>query len=572
MSTIEVKVPDIGDFKDVPVIEVLVKPGDAVKAEDSLVTLESDKATMDVPSPSAGTVKDLKVKPGDKVSEGSVILTLDSGAPAAAPKSPPDNTSAGQSAQPAAPQVAKASPQAAASQAQSARAPASAPAKSAAPTGAPIEVKVPDIGDFKDVPVIEVLVKPGDAVKPEDALVTLESDKATMDVPSPSAGTVKEIKVKLGDKVSEGSVILTLDASAGAAAPTAASTNDSATAPSAAAAPEKAAPSAPAPSSAGEAASAPKASAPVDSESFRKAHASPSVRAFARELGVDLSRVEGTGPKGRILQGDVQKFVKQAMSGASGAPSTGAAGGAALGLLPWPQIDFSKFGPVETKPLTRIKKISGANLHRNWVMIPHVTNHDDADITDLEAFRVRLNKENEKSGIKVTMLTFLIKACVAALKQFPDFNASLDGDNLIYKKYYNIGFAADTPGGLVVPVIKNADQKGLMAIAKEMADLSAKAREGKLGPADMQGGCFSISSLGGIGGTYFTPIINAPEVAILGVCRSSTRPVWDGKEFTPRLILPLSLSWDHRVIDGASAARFNSFLIALLGDMRRTML
>jgi pyruvate dehydrogenase E2 component (dihydrolipoamide acetyltransferase) len=571
MSTIEVKVPDIGDFKDVPVIEVLVKPGDAVKAEDSLVTLESDKATMDVPSPSAGTVKDLKVKPGDKVSEGSVILTLDSGAPAAAPKSPPDNTTAGQSAQPAAPQAdAKASPQAAASQAQSARAPAPAPAKSAAPTGAPIEVKVPDIGDFKDVPVIEVLVKPGDAVKPEDALVTLESDKATMDVPSPSAGTVKEIKVKLGDKVSEGSVILTLDA--GAAAPTAASTNDSATAPSAAAAPEKAPPSAPAPSSAGEAASAPKASAPVDSESFRKAHASPSVRAFARELGVDLSRVEGTGPKGRILQGDVQKFVKQAMSGASGAPSTGAAGAVALGLLPWPQIDFSKFGPVETKPLTRIKKISGANLHRNWVMIPHVTNHDDADVTDLEAFRVRLNKENEKSGIKVTMLAFLIKACVAALKQFPDFNASLDGDNLIYKKYYNIGFAADTPSGLVVPVIKNADQKGLMAIAKEMADLSAKAREGKLGPADMQGGCFSISSLGGIGGTYFTPIINAPEVAILGVCRSSTRPVWDGKGFTPRLILPLSLSWDHRVIDGASAARFNSFLIALLGDMRRTML
>jgi pyruvate dehydrogenase E2 component (dihydrolipoamide acetyltransferase) len=571
MSTIEVKVPDIGDFKDVPVIEVLVKPGDAVKPEDSLVTLESDKATMDVPSPSAGTVKDLKVKPGDKVSEGSVILTLDSAAPAAAPKSPPDNTTAGQSAQPAAPQAnAKASTQGAASQAQSARAPAPAPAKSAAPTGAPIEVKVPDIGDFKDVPVIEVLVKPGDAVKPEDALVTLESDKATMDVPSPSAGTVKEIKVKLGDKVSEGSVILTLDTGAGAAAPTAASTNDSATASSAAAAPEKAPPSAP--SSAREAPSAPKASAPVDSESFRKAHASPSVRAFARELGVDLSRVEGTGPKGRILQEDVQKFVKQAMSGASGAPSTGAAGGAALGLLPWPQIDFSKFGPVETKPLTRIKKISGANLHRNWVMIPHVTNHDDADITDLEAFRVKLNKENEKSGIKVTMLAFLIKACVAALKQFPDFNASLDGDNLIYKKYYNIGFAADTPIGLVVPVIKNADQKGLMAIAKEMADLSAKARDAKLGPADMQGGCFSISSLGGIGGTYFTPIINAPEVAILGVCRSSTRPIWDGKEFTPRLILPLSLSWDHRVIDGASAARFNSFLIALLGDMRRTML
>jgi len=310
----------------------------------------------------------------------------------------------------------------------------------------------------------------------------------------------------------------------------------------------------------------------VDSETFKKAHASPSVRAFARELGVDLSRITGTGPKGRILQEDVQKYVKQVMSGAPVAPAAGGVGGAALGLLPWPQIDFSKFGPVESKPLPRIKKISGANLHRNWVMIPHVTNHDDADITELEAFRVKLNKENEKSGIKVTMLAFLIKICVGALKKFPEFNASLDGDNLVYKKYYHIGFAADTPNGLVVPVVKNADQKGVLAIAKEMTDLSAKARDGKLGPADMQGGCFSISSLGGIGGTYFTPIINAPEVAILGVCRSSTRPVWDGKQFLPRLTLPLSLSWDHRVIDGAAAARFNSYVIALLGDMRRTML
>jgi pyruvate dehydrogenase E2 component (dihydrolipoamide acetyltransferase) len=296
------------------------------------------------------------------------------------------------------------------------------------------------------------------------------------------------------------------------------------------------------------------------------------VRAFARMLGVDLSKIKGSGPKERILQEDVQNYVKQVISGARAAPPAGAAGGAALGLLPWPQVDFSKFGPIESKPLSRIKKISGANLHRNWVMIPHVTNHEDADITDLEDFRVRLNKENEKSGIKVTMLAFLIKASVAALKKFPEFNASLDGENLIYKKYYNIGFAADTPNGLVVPVIKNADQKGVLAIAKEMGELSGKAREGKLGPADMQGGCFSISSLGGIGGTYFTPIINAPEVAILGVCRSTTRPVWDGKQFVPRLILPLSLCWDHRVIDGAAAARFNSYLVALLGDMRRIML
>ncbi len=295
------------------------------------------------------------------------------------------------------------------------------------------------------------------------------------------------------------------------------------------------------------------------------------MRAFARALGVDLSKVKGSGPKERILQEDVQGYVKQALSGAAAAPAP-PTGGGVLNLLPWPQVDFTKFGPVESKPLSRIKKISGANLHRNWVMIPHVTNHEDADITDLEAFRVQLNKENEKAGIKVTMLAFLIKACVAGLKKFPEFNASLDGDNLVYKQYYHVGFAADTPNGLVVPVIKHADQKGVLAIAKEMGELSAKAREGKLGPADMQGGCFSISSLGGIGGTYFTPIINAPEVAILGVCRSAMRPVWDGKQFAPRLILPLSLSYDHRVIDGAAAARFNSFLAGMLADMRRSLL
>jgi len=567
MSTIEVKVPDIGDFKDVPVIEVFVKPGDAVKAEDSLVTLESDKATMDVPAPAAGTVKELKVKLGDKVSEGSAILTLDTADGGAKP-----TPAANQASAPGAGAAPSAGAAQAARQAPPSKAPPAAGSAAPAPTGT-VEVKVPDIGDFKDVPVIEVFVKPGDTVKPEDPLVTLESDKATMDVPAPSAGVVKELKVKVGDKVSEGTVILTLEGAA--------------TRPSAPSGPAKAEPSAgtpsasapagapsPAPSVAAAAptrAAAP-AAAPVDDEAFRRAHASPSVRAFARELGVDLSKVKGTGPKERILQEDVQNFVKQALAGAAPVSAAAPAGGAALGLLPWPQVDFTKFGPVESKPLSRIKKISGANLHRNWVMIPHVTNHEDADITELEAFRVKLNKENEKSGIKVTMLAFLIKASVAALAKFPEFNASLDGENLIYKKYFNIGFAADTPNGLVVPVIKNADQKGLMAIAKEMGELSAKAREGKLGPADMQGGCFSISSLGGIGGTYFTPIINAPEVAILGVCRSSTRPVWDGKQFTPRLILPLSLSWDHRVIDGAAAARFNAFLVALLGDMRRAML
>jgi pyruvate dehydrogenase E2 component (dihydrolipoamide acetyltransferase) len=553
---VEVKVPDIGDFTDVPVIEVLVKSGDKVKAEDSLVTLESDKATMDVPAPSAGVIKDVKVKLGDKVSEGNVILTLEA--------------EAANGAKPPSPAQAAAAPAAAAASASGAPSPpppaAAKPEVAApvAPSGAPqsVEVKVPDIGDFKDVPVIEVLVKAGDTVKAEDSLVTLESEKATMDVPSPSAGVIKEVKVKLGDKVSEGNVIAIIE-SAGAAPVPAQTATAAAPAPSSAVSPvqERPAPSAPAAEP-----------ARIDGDSFRKAHASPSVRALARELGVDLARVKGTGPKDRILQEDVQKYVKQVMSGASTPASTSSAGGAALGLLPWPQVDFAKFGPIESKPLSRIKKISGANLHRNWVMIPHVTNHDDADITDLEALRVTLNKENEKAGIKVTMLAFLIKVCVSALKKFPEFNASLDGDNLIFKQYYNIGFAADTPNGLMVPVIKNADQKGVLAIAKEMGELSAKAREGKLGPTDMQGGCFSISSLGGIGGTYFTPIINAPEVAILGVCRSNTRPVWDGKQFVPRLILPLSLSYDHRVVDGAAAARFNTYLIALLGDMRRSLL
>jgi pyruvate dehydrogenase E2 component (dihydrolipoyllysine-residue acetyltransferase) len=440
-----------------------------------------------------------------------------------------------------------------------------------------IEVRVPDIGDFKDVPIIEVFVKPGDTVSAEDSLITLESDKATMDVPSPAAGTVRELKVKVGDKVAEGMPILTLDAAEGGAAkpPPAAQAEPARPAPPSAPSPPESPPAvaAPAAAPAPPAVPATAPAAPVDNEAFKGAHASPSVRKFARELAVDLSRITGSGPKGRILQEDVQNFVKQVMGGAASQAAGAITGGGALNLLPWPQVDFAKFGGVESRPLSRIKKISGANLARNWVMIPHVTQFDEADVTDLEAFRVALNKENEKAGIKVTMLAFLIKASVAALKKFPDFNASIDGDNLVLKQYFNIGFAADTPNGLVVPVLKNADQKGLLQVAKEMGELSAKAREGKLGPADMQGGCFSISSLGGIGGTAFTPIINAPEVAIMGVCRSFWKQVSpDGKTSSWRFVLPLSLSWDHRVIDGASAARFNAYFAGLLADMRRVLI
>ena len=452
-----------------------------------------------------------------------------------------------------------------------------------------IEVKVPDIGDFTDIPVIEIFVKPGDAVKAEDSLITLESDKATMDVPSPAAGTVKEVKVKVGDKVSEGSLIVVVEAGAGASpaaeakpapAPPASAPSPTAPPKAPAAAPANATPSAPTPSPPSASnGTAPGAAASVDEAAFKLTHASPSIRKFARELGVDLAQVTGSGPKGRILQEDVQKFVKEVMSGSARAPGGAAAGigaGGSLNLLPWPTVDFAKFGPVEARPLSRIKKISGANRARNWVMIPHVTQFDEADITELEAFRVALNKENEKAGTKVTVLAFLIKASVAALKKFPDVNASLvstpDGDSLVLKQYFHIGFAADTPNGLVVPVIRNVDQKGVLAIAAEMTALSGKAREGKLGPADMQGGCFSISSLGGIGGTAFTPIINAPEVAILGVSKSLIKPVWDGKAFAPRLMLPLSFSYDHRVIDGAGAARFTAYLATLLTDLRRVML
>ncbi|MBU1352218.1 MAG: dihydrolipoyllysine-residue acetyltransferase [Gammaproteobacteria bacterium] len=562
MALVNIQVPDIGDFDEVGVIELLVKVGDTVKAEQSLITVESDKASMEIPSSHAGVVKELKIAIGDKVKQGSVIAVVeaaDAGA-AAAPSSAPAPAAAPAAASVAAPAPAPAAP---------------APAPAAA---GPVEVRVPDIGDFKDVAVIELLVKVGDTIKLEQSLFTVESDKASMEIPSPAAGVVKELKVKIGDTVNIGDLVAMLEGSAGAAPAPAAAPAPTPSAPAASATSA----TAPAPAVAAAAPVAAAASMPAHQPGTPTAglpHASPSVRKFARELGVPIDEVKGSGPKGRITQDDVQSFTKQVMAGATqtkaqAAKAPAAAGGSGVGLdlLPWPKVDFTKFGPVERKDLSRIKKISGANLHRNWVVIPHVTNHDDADITDLEAFRVQFNKENEKSGVKVTMLAFMIKAAVAALKKFPEFNSSLDGDQLVMKNYFHIGFAADTPNGLVVPVIRDADQKGIVQISQEMGDLAKKARDGKLGPADMTGGCFSISSLGGIGGRYFTPIINAPEVAIMGVCKSSMEPKWDGKQFAPRLMLPLSLSWDHRVIDGASAARFNVYFASLLADFRRIVM
>jgi pyruvate dehydrogenase E2 component (dihydrolipoamide acetyltransferase) len=535
---IDIKVPDIGDFTDVPVIEVFVKPGDVIKIDDALVTLESDKATMDVPASAAGIVKEVLVKLGDRIGEGAVVVRVEASGVAA--------STAAAAAPVAAPQ-----------------------AVTPAVGGSVIDVKVPDIGDFAEVPVIEIFVKPGDTVKVDDALVTLESDKATMDVPSSAAGVVKEVLVKLGDKVGEGRVIVRLEsvvATALANAPMSAPAENVAESAASALAVSVSPPSA-----AASVASLP--ALPLGGA----VHASPGIRAYARELGVDLTQVKATGPKARILREDITDFVKGAMStgivpGKTPA-SAGGSNGGGLDLLPWPKVDFAKFGPVEVQALSRIKKISGQNLSRNWAMIPAVTYHEDADITDLEAFRVQLNKENEKSGeTKLTMLAFLVKACVKALQKYPEFNSSLDGDNLVLKQYFNIAFAADTPNGLVVPVIKNADKKSVFDIAKESGDLAKQARDGKLKPADMQGACFTISSLGGIGGTYFAPIVNAPEVAILGVNKSAMKPVWDGKQFVPRLTLPLSLTADHRVIDGALATRFNVYLAQLLADFRRVAL
>ncbi len=558
MAVVEVKVPDIGDFKEVDVIELLVKPGDTVKAEQSLITVESDKASMEIPSSHAGVVKSVLVKVGDKVAEGSPVVMLEAEGGAAAP------------APAAAPAAAAAAPAVAIAVA----APVAAPAAAAPSAAGPVNVLVPDIGDFDEVAVIEVFIKPGDTIKVEQSLITVESDKASMEIPSSHGGVVKEVLVKIGDKVAKGSPVAVVMAAGG---PTASAAAPASAAP-AAAAPAAAAPAA-APAAAGTAAPA---ATPAHEPSAAKGalpHASPSIRKLARELGVPLDEVRGSGPKGRITQQDVQGFVKGVLAGtvqtkaqAAKAPAAAGSGGTFPGLLAWPQVDFTKFGTIERKDLSRIKKISGANLHRNWVVIPHVTNHDDADITDLEAFRVLTNKENEKSGIKITMLAFLIKACVAALRKFPEFNASIDGDQLVLKQYYHVGFAADTPNGLMVPVIRDADKKGIMQISQEMGELAKKARDGKLSPGEMTGACFTISSLGGIGGRYFTPIINAPEVAILGVCKSTTEPVWNGSAFVPRLMLPLSLSWDHRVIDGAAAARFNVYLGQILGDFRRVLL
>ncbi len=566
MAIIEIKVPDIGDFDEVAVIELLVKPGDSVKAEQSLLTVESDKASMEIPSSHAGVVKELKVALGDKVSEGSVVLLLEVAGEAAGTST--------------APAAASAAPVQEEKQALAQAEPAQVAIVSVAPSG-PIEVRVPDIGDFKDVAVIEVMVKVGDTIKLEQSLITVESDKASMEIPSSAAGVVKELKVKLGDTVNIGDLLVILEGSAATlAAPSPASPQTHVSeqkSPLAQAAPAQAAPV----SVATQVAAVAPAHNPTAAAALGLPHASPSVRKFARELGVPLTEVKGSGLKGRITDHDVQSFTRSVMSGAvqtvaiavqQAAKPVAANDGGGLGLIPWPKVDFAKFGPIERKEMSRIKKISGANLLRNAVLIPAVTNHDDCDITDLEAFRVSTNKENEKSGVKVTMLAFLIKACVAALKKFPEFNSSLDGDALIYKQFYHIGFAADTPNGLMVPVIKDADKKGIMQISVEMGELAKKARDGKLSPAEMSGASFTISSLGGIGGRYFTPIINAPEVAIMGVCKSTIQPVWDGKAFQPRLMLPLSLTWDHRVIDGAAAARFNVYLGQILGDFRRVLL
>jgi len=532
-KTIDIAVPDLGEYHDIPVISILVKPGDTIAKDTPLVELESEKATMEVPSSAAGVIRSISVKLGDKVSKGSVLASLeveDAAVPAVSVAAP-----AATSASPSVPTT---------------------PAPVAAAPNATIEVAVPDIGEYHDIPVIAVLVAPGDTVAKETPLVELESEKATMEVPSTAAGVVREVRVKIGDKVSRGSVIITLETNA-PAAQAAPSATVAARETTALADVAHVAPSYGAPGSNGSSNGV--ASPPT--------HGSPAIRRFARELGVELGRLHGTGPNGRITRDDVQNFVKSALANPT---VTAGTSGTGLNLLPWPNVDFAKFGPIERKPLTRIQKISGPNLARNWVMIPHVTQHEDADVTELEEFRKAINAEQK--DVKVTMLALMIKASVAALKKFPLFNTSLDGAELVFKQYYNIGFAADTPNGLLVPVIKDADKKGVLEIARETGELAGKARDGKLGPADMSGATFTISSLGGIGGTYFTPIINAPEVAILGACRTAVKPVWDGKTFVPRTILPLSLSYDHRVLDGASAARFAAYLAGVLADMRRTML
>ncbi len=540
-QTIEVTVPDIGDAADVDVIEILVSVGDEVQAEDGLITLETDKATMDVPCPQAGKVVELKVKEGDKVSEGSLVLLLEVGGAA----------------------------EASAPAAEAAPAPAAAPAAEASAPAADeeIEVTVPDIGDASDVDVIEVLVSEGDTVAIEDGLITLETDKATMDVPSPKAGVVTKLLVNTGDKVSKGSKVCILKVQ-GAAKPAAPAPQPAASAPAPAAkAPEPGKPKPPPVPHHPSAGNKPKTG---------KVHASPSVRRLAREFGVDLAEVSGSGPKNRILKEDIQSYVKYELSRPKATPGAVASGNGGLQVLAQPKVDFSKFGEIEEKPLTRIQKISGPNLHRNWVTIPHVTQFEEADITDLEAFRKEQNAiaEKRKLGVKITPLVFMMKAAADALRAYPIFNTSLgeSGETLIQKKYIHIGIAVDTPGGLVVPVVRDVDKKGIYELSEELMEISKKARDGKLKAADMQGSCFTISSLGGIGGTGFTPIVNAPDVAILGVSKSDIKPKWNGKEFEPRLTVPLSLSYDHRVIDGAVAARFAVHLKNVLEDLRQLIL
>jgi pyruvate dehydrogenase E2 component (dihydrolipoamide acetyltransferase) len=531
--SIEINVPDIG-ADEVEVTEIMVKVGDTVEAEQSLITVEGDKASMEVPSPQAGVVKEIKIAVGDTVATGKLMMIFEATGAAAAP--------------------AKAEEQAAAP------APAAAPAAPAA--SAAKNVEVPDIGD-DEVEVTEVMVKVGDKVEAEQSLITVEGDKASMEVPAPFAGIVKEIKISTGDKVKTGSLIMVFEVEG--AAPAAAS----------APAPQAAAPAAPAAASAPAAAPAAKAESKGEfTENDAYVHATPVIRRLAREFGVNLAKVKGTGRKGRILREDVQSYVKEAVKRAESAPA--ASGGGLPGMLPWPKVDFSKFGEIEEVELGRIQKISGANLSRNWVMIPHVTQFDEADITEVEAFRKQQNIEAEKKkqDLKITPLVFLMKAAAKALEEFPRFNSSIseDGQKLTLKKYINIGVAVDTPNGLVVPVFRDVNKKGIVELSRELSVISKKARDGKLTASDMQGGCFTISSLGGIGGTAFTPIVNAPEVAILGVSKSSMKPVWNGKEFAPRLMLPLSLSFDHRVIDGAAGARFAAYIATIMADIRRLVM
>ncbi len=562
MANIEsVTLPDVGDFDSIDVIEVLVSPGESVEAEQSLIVLESDKATMEIPSPKAGVVESVTVKVGDQISEGSEIITLQVGesAPTAAAEpvpapEPPAAVAPAADPEPVAPSAPTPEPE------------MTAPAAASGP----ITISLPNVGDFEDIEVIEVLISAGDEIQEEQSMIVLESDKATMDIPSTTSGTVESVSVKVGDRISEGHPIAVIVAAGGAAA-------TPAPAPAAAAAPQSGTPAASAPPAPAAESAVPgkerrphpgALDTPDSTGPSQSVHASPAVRRYARELGVDLGKVIGSGPKNRILKTDVKAFIKTAMT--SGGATQGGISVAAM-----PDIDHSKFGEVEAVPLSRIKKISGAHLHRSWVNIPHVTQLDEADITDMEAFRKSLAKESEKKGVRLTPLVFLMKAVVSALQQFPNFNASLEasGERLVMKKYFHIGVAVDTPNGLMVPVIRDVDQKGLWELAAEVAEAAEQAREGKLPPARLQGGCFSISSLGGIGGAHFTPIVNAPEVAILGVSRSKMQPVYqaDGS-FAPRLMLPLSLSYDHRVIDGADGARFISYLSAVISDIRRILL